>query len=111
MERVIKKRADRFSGSFSPVRTKLQHLAAGILSVQDTLKYVPGARRQTRQETVTNLLMNDSRNGQPRTWILKKKRTNKEERLLAEEVVGTNSKMESYASQSLVSMFHMNRIL
>ncbi len=28
---------------------------------------------QTRQETVTSLLMNDSRNGQPKTWILKKK--------------------------------------
>ncbi len=110
MERVIKKGAGRFSGCFSPVRTKLQHLAAGILSVQDKLKYVPGARRQTRQETVTSLLMNDSRNGQPKTWILKK-RTNKEERVLAVEVVGTNSKMESYASQSLVSMFHMNRIL
>ena len=41
--------------------------------VQDTLKYVPGARRQTRQETVTSLLMNDSKNGQPKTWILKKK--------------------------------------
>ena len=41
--------------------------------VPDILKYVPGARRQSRQEIVTNLLMNDRRNCHPKVWMLKRK--------------------------------------
>ncbi len=47
--------------------------------VQDTFKYVLGARtRQTRRETLASLLMNDRRNGLPKIWILKRKNKQKE---------------------------------
>ena len=63
--------------------------------VQDTFKYIPGARTmQTRQETLASLLMNDRRNGLPKTRILKRKNKQKETTPRCRSSVGTNSKIE-----------------
>ncbi|CAB3994344.1 Angiopoietin-1 receptor [Paramuricea clavata] len=44
-----------------------------IPPVPNGLKYVPGARNQSRQDIVASLLLNDRRNCQPRVWVLKRK--------------------------------------
>ena len=41
--------------------------------VPNGLKYVHGARNQSRQDIVTSLLLNDRRNCQPRVWVFKRK--------------------------------------
>ena len=41
--------------------------------VAQDLKYTPGSKQQSRQDVVRNLLLNDTRNGIPKMWFLKRK--------------------------------------
>ena len=57
----------------SSTKAECSEIFANAPPLPDTLKHVPGARNQTRQEMVTSLLMNDARNCEQKAWILKKK--------------------------------------
>ena len=41
--------------------------------VSQDLRYTPGSKQQSRQDVVRNLLLNDTRNGKPKMWFLKRK--------------------------------------
>ena len=41
--------------------------------VSQDLRYTPGSKQKSRQDVVRNLLLNDTRNGKPKMWFLKRK--------------------------------------
>ncbi|CAB3976860.1 Hypothetical predicted protein [Paramuricea clavata] len=63
--------------------------------VPNGLKYVPGARNQSRQDIVMSLLLTDRRNCQPRVWVFKRKAMQRGKFPVA-VAVGKNSMMVIY---------------
>ena len=48
-------------------------ILANTPEVSQDLRYSPGSKQQSRQDVVRNLLLNDTRNGKPKMWFLKRK--------------------------------------
>ena len=61
----------------SLTEAECSEIFANAPPIPEILKYASSARNQTRQEMVTNLLMNDRRNCQPKVWVLKRKNKQK----------------------------------
>ena len=61
----------------SLTEAECSEIFANAPPIPEILKYASSARNQTRQEMVTNLLMKDRRNCQPKVWVLKRKNKQK----------------------------------
>ena len=48
-------------------------ILANTPEVAQDLRYTSGSKQQSRQNVVRNLLLNDTRNGKPKMWFLKRK--------------------------------------
>ena len=75
--------------------------------ILEILKYGPVWRSQTRQEMVTSLLMNDTRNCKPKVWVLKKEQAKKNNSNIA-DAAERNKMRVNCVSQLQVCMCHMS---
>jgi hypothetical protein len=56
---------------------ELSEIFSNTQPIPNHLKYIPGSSQQSRHEMVKKLLANDTRNGKPKVWLLKRKEKRK----------------------------------